>query len=127
MIDIESASFDCYNDTNTIYNFNQNKTIKKYNYSLNMPYILNDIELHVKRGNLIFVIGKNGAGKSSLLNSILGEMLKLYGYIGVRGNISYFSKKPWLFNGTIRNNILLNFDGINLFNNINKLTYFFFR
>lgn len=117
MIEIESASFDWFN-LNNIYNNNQKNKIKlmkkqtKNIHSSSMfcaPYILNDIELRVQSKHLICVIGDSGAGKSSLLNLILGEMSKIYGYVGIRGNISFCSQKSWLFNGTIRENILLNF------------------
>lgn len=32
---------------------------------------------------------KVGSGKSSLLNAILGEMHKVYGYVGIRGTVAY--------------------------------------
>lgn len=38
---------------------------------------------------LIQTFLKVGAGKSSLLSAILGEMHRVYGYVGVRGSVAY--------------------------------------
>ncbi|XP_058067677.1 ABC transporter C family member 13 isoform X8 [Magnolia sinica] len=51
-----------------------------------------------------------GSGKSSLLNSILGEMLLVHGSIYSRGSIAYVSQVPWILSGTIRDNILFGKD-----------------
>ena len=44
--------------------------------------------------------------QSSLLNVILRELDPLKGSCQVRGKISYASQEPWIFSGSIRNNIL---------------------
>ncbi|XP_053167888.1 ATP-binding cassette sub-family C member 4 isoform X2 [Hemicordylus capensis] len=44
--------------------------------------------------------------KSSLLSAILGELSASKGFIDVRGRIAYVSQQPWVFSGTVRNNIL---------------------
>ena len=36
---------------------------------------LNDLSLHVRRGDFISIIGANGAGKSTLFNAICGSFL----------------------------------------------------
>ena len=36
---------------------------------------LKNINLHVKKGELVFIIGKVGAGKSSLLSTVIGDLL----------------------------------------------------
>ena len=36
---------------------------------------LKDIDLDIKKGEFVIIIGKVGAGKTSLINSIVGEML----------------------------------------------------
>ena len=36
---------------------------------------LKDIDLDIKKGEFVIIVGKVGAGKTSLLNAIAGEML----------------------------------------------------
>jgi ABC-type multidrug transport system fused ATPase/permease subunit len=67
---------------------------------------LSNINLSVSRGQLIAVIGKVGSGKSSLLNSLLGEMERIKGHIGMRGTVAYVPQQPWIQNETVRNNIV---------------------
>lgn len=44
--------------------------------------------------------------QSSFLQTILGELKPSHGQIRINGKISYASQEPWLFAGTVRNNIL---------------------
>ncbi|CAH1736130.1 unnamed protein product [Aphis gossypii] len=74
---------------------------------LNQPdNCLNNINLSVRPGRLVAVIGPVGAGKSSLIQAILRELPLCEGSISVSGTISYASQEPWLFNGSIQQNIL---------------------
>uniref|UniRef100_A0A158PA92 ABC-type glutathione-S-conjugate transporter n=1 Tax=Angiostrongylus cantonensis TaxID=6313 RepID=A0A158PA92_ANGCA len=70
------------------------------------PATLKDIDLNVVSGSLIAVVGKVGAGKSSLLSALLGEMEKLRGKITIHGKLAYISQLPWIQNMTVRDNIL---------------------
>ncbi|KAL7247993.1 hypothetical protein ACSBR2_002820 [Camellia fascicularis] len=65
-----------------------------------------DMNLEVKRGQTVAVCGPVGAGKSSLLHAILGEVPKISGSVNVIGSIAYVSQAPWIQSGTIRDNIL---------------------
>ncbi|XP_072935953.1 probable multidrug resistance-associated protein lethal(2)03659 isoform X1 [Epargyreus clarus] len=67
---------------------------------------LTDLSLTVKPGKLIAVIGPVGAGKSSLLHVLLRELPLLKGAVHVGGTVSYASQEPWLFAGSVRQNIL---------------------
>ncbi|KAF0749577.1 putative multidrug resistance-associated protein lethal(2)03659, partial [Aphis craccivora] len=67
---------------------------------------LEKINLTVRPGQLFAVIGTVGAGKSSLLQAILRELPISEGRISVHGVISYSSQEPWIFSGTIQQNIL---------------------
>ncbi|NXQ39329.1 MRP4 protein, partial [Catharus fuscescens] len=73
--------------------------------SLETPALQN-ISFTVRRGELLAVIGPVGAGKSSLLSAVLGELPKDSGLINVTGRIAYVSQQPWVFSGTVRSNIL---------------------
>ncbi|KNC31637.1 putative multidrug resistance-associated protein lethal(2)03659 [Lucilia cuprina] len=69
-------------------------------------YTLDDVNLRVQPGTLVAIIGPVGAGKSSLIQSILGELHPESGTIKTNGTVSYASQEPWLFTGTVRQNIL---------------------
>ncbi len=68
--------------------------------------VLSDIDLRIPVGSLCCVVGKVGAGKSALLHSILGEMLKLEGSVSVSGSVSYASQSAFILNASVRENIL---------------------
>ncbi len=55
---------------------------------------------------LCAVVGAIGSGKSTFLNAILGELEVDNGTITINGSISYASQEPWLFEGSVRNNIV---------------------
>uniref|UniRef100_F1KS39 Multidrug resistance-associated protein 1 n=1 Tax=Ascaris suum TaxID=6253 RepID=F1KS39_ASCSU len=78
----------------------------KANVKVETNAAITDINMEIPRGNLIAVVGKVGCGKSTLLNALLGEMEKLRGYIGVRGQMAYVPQQPWIQNLTLRENII---------------------
>lgn len=65
-----------------------------------------DINLEVTEGKLCVVIGQVGSGKSTLLQVILGELELDEGTIEVNGVLSYAAQESWLFEGSIKNNIV---------------------
>ncbi|KAI4355527.1 hypothetical protein L6164_004290 [Bauhinia variegata] len=67
---------------------------------------LKDINLDIKRGQKVAVCGPVGAGKSSLLHAILGEMPRISGTVTAQGTVAYVSQTSWIQSGTIRDNIL---------------------
>ncbi|KAK9737636.1 ABC transporter transmembrane region [Popillia japonica] len=67
---------------------------------------LSNISMELRPRKLIAVIGPVGSGKTSLLHAILKELPLEEGTIDVNGEISYASQEPWLFAGTVRQNIL---------------------
>ncbi|KAG4106141.1 P-loop containing nucleoside triphosphate hydrolase protein [Neocallimastix lanati (nom. inval.)] len=67
---------------------------------------LNDINIQIKRNSLTAIVGAVGSGKSSLINSIIGEMKREGGKITLGGTISYCSQQAWIQNATVRDNIL---------------------
>lgn len=68
--------------------------------------ILQDIDLDVKKGELIALIGRVGDGKSSLLGAILGEMTRSDGSVTLRGEVAYFSQSSWILSATVKDNIV---------------------
>lgn len=68
-------------------------------------FMLKGIDIEVRKGSLVFVIGSIGAGKSTLLQVLLQELPSVDGAIKINGSISYASQENWIFNSTIRQNI----------------------
>ncbi|KAM7238066.1 hypothetical protein CapIbe_011024 [Capra ibex] len=67
---------------------------------------LQGLSFTVRPGELLVVVGPVGAGKSSLLSAVLGELPPSQGKVNVHGRIAYVSQQPWLFPGTVKSNIL---------------------
>lgn len=64
------------------------------------------MNLEIDPGSLGMVIGTVGAGKSSMINALLGEMTLKRGSFDIRGGISYVSQDTWIRNLNVRDNIL---------------------
>ncbi|KAJ7325678.1 hypothetical protein OS493_029102 [Desmophyllum pertusum] len=67
---------------------------------------LSDITLNASNGDMLVITGAVGSGKSSLLTAILGELPLCKGEISYHGKVAYVPQIPWVFSGTIRENIL---------------------
>lgn len=65
-----------------------------------------DMNLNIIPGALCAVVGQVGSGKSTLLNVILGELQLDKGTLTINGTLSYASQEAWLFEGSIRSNIV---------------------
>ncbi|KAG3233399.1 ABC transporter C family member 4, partial [Phytophthora idaei] len=72
--------------------------------------VLTDVNLIVKKGDLVVVRGPVGSGKSSLCSTLLGEMVKMDGKVSVNGKVAYYAQQPWIQNMTIRENITFGHD-----------------
>ncbi|KRX01143.1 P-loop containing nucleoside triphosphate hydrolase [Pseudocohnilembus persalinus] len=69
--------------------------------------ILKDINFKAESGNIYGVIGTVGAGKSSFLQALLGEMDFISeAVVQKNGRIAYVPQISWLQNATIKENIL---------------------
>jgi ABC-type multidrug transport system fused ATPase/permease subunit len=64
------------------------------------------VSLRVRPGALVGVVGPVGAGKSSLLSALLGEMACVAGRAKVRGSLALLAQQPWIQNLSLRENIL---------------------
>jgi ABC-type multidrug transport system fused ATPase/permease subunit len=92
--------------------------------------MLSNINVKVKPGNLVAVVGPVGSGKSSLLSAVLGEMYKQSGFVNttvtfvwhpgtcdrivskvltraivLQGSIAYVPQQAWIQNATFKDNI----------------------
>ena len=70
---------------------------------------LQGVNLEVREGELLAVVGATGVGKSSLCAAMLGEMVRVSGSLSgsvVGGVIAYAAQSAWILNATVKENIL---------------------
>ncbi|XP_029282601.1 multidrug resistance-associated protein 1-like, partial [Cottoperca gobio] len=67
---------------------------------------LQSINMKVKTGSLVAVVGHVASGKSSLLSAILGEMERRSGFVSVKGSVAYVPQQAWIQNASLKDNIL---------------------
>ena len=60
----------------------------------------------MNQNELFAIFGRVGSGKISLLMALLEEMHIVQGKVNVRGSVFYVPQEPWIFTGSIRQNIL---------------------
>ncbi|XP_069836112.1 ATP-binding cassette sub-family C member 2-like [Dendropsophus ebraccatus] len=65
-----------------------------------------NINLDIKEGHLVAVVGAVGSGKSSMVSAMLGEMDHVKGQINIKGSLAYVPQQAWIQNATLRDNIL---------------------
>ncbi|XP_004691800.1 PREDICTED: multidrug resistance-associated protein 6 [Condylura cristata] len=69
------------------------------------PPCLHRINLTVPQGYLLAVVGPVGAGKSSLLSALLGELSKMEGSVSIRGPMAYVPQEAWVQNTSVVENV----------------------
>ncbi|KAL5288615.1 ABCC4.2 family protein [Megaselia abdita] len=67
---------------------------------------LKELNIRITENQIVGVIGEVGSGKSTFLDTLLGEVPIVNGKLAINGKISYASQQPWVFEGTIRDNIV---------------------
>jgi ATP-binding cassette subfamily B protein len=92
----------------------------KYQYSKDLPFILNNVNFEINKGDKIAIKGKTGTGKSTLINIIIGLLNPTEGKLIVddieinednqiawQKNISIVPQSIFLNNATILENIAI--------------------
>lgn len=70
---------------------------------------LENISFSAHKGELSCVVGRVGAGKSSFLQTLLGDLYKIKGEVVVRGKVAYVAQSPWVMNASVRENIVFGY------------------
>uniref|UniRef100_UPI00398E4D16 ATP-binding cassette sub-family C member 10 isoform X2 n=1 Tax=Pristiophorus japonicus TaxID=55135 RepID=UPI00398E4D16 len=102
-VELHDASFSWITSETSSHPSNENDTGHEGSLKL-----LN-LNLMMKQGELIGVVGKVGCGKSSLLAAIMGELSRLSGEVYVSTQVEGFglaAQEPWIQFTTVRENIL---------------------
>lgn len=99
-------------------NFKGDIKFKDINFAYDEALVLKDVNIHVKSGEFIGLVGHTGSGKSTLMvllqrfydlkeGQILIDDVDFMEYTKqeVRSNIGYVLQEPALFSGTIKSNI----------------------
>jgi ABC-type multidrug transport system fused ATPase/permease subunit len=93
----------------------------KFQYSPASEFVLEKIDLHIKAGTSAAIVGPSGAGKTTLIDLILGVLEPQEGYVHISGMkpaeassrwagaISYVPQNVVISSGTIRDNVSLGF------------------
>ncbi|SCN97522.1 related to multidrug resistance-associated protein [Fusarium fujikuroi] len=68
--------------------------------------LLTNINLQISPGTLNMLVGRVGCGKSSLLRTIIGELIPSEGTVKTQDSLAYCDQVPWLRNTTIRENVV---------------------
>jgi len=118
-----------FEEMSSAFDFHSKIEFKNINYSYfsKKKFILNRANFYINKNSKVFIAGKTGAGKSTILDILAGLLKVNEGEIYIDGNridsnkyylkdrISYVTQSPFLMNETIKNNVCLGVDEI-LFN-----------
>ena len=118
LLDIEEEKLDYKTNIEIKGSINVSNLSFSYN---NCDNVLNNVNLNIKEGSKVLILGHSGSGKSTILK-LLYKYYKVnrgmiyinnidindYSLRDIRSNIVYISQDDILFTDTIRNNITLN-------------------
>ena len=100
-------------------------TFKNVDYSYGFHPILSNVTIQIPANKTIAIVGESGAGKTTVLDMIVGLILPQHGAIflddkdyqdldlsALRSQIGYVTQEPVIFNDTIANNVSFWAEGI---------------
>ncbi|XP_011377129.1 canalicular multispecific organic anion transporter 1 [Pteropus vampyrus] len=99
-LDTSAIRHDCNFDT--VVQFSE----ASFTWDQNSEATIQDVNLDIRPGQLVAVVGTVGSGKSSLMSALLGEMENIHGHIAIKGTVAYVPQQSWIQNGTVKDNIL---------------------
>jgi len=112
-IHVRDAVFSHQNQDQSLFNqmceeLNEEKPGDPKEAEVNKDFRLKIDDLMIKKGELVFVIGRIGAGKSSLVGALLGELSAVTPETSVKinGRVTYCSQQPFLMTKSVQENIV---------------------
>jgi ATP-binding cassette subfamily C (CFTR/MRP) protein 1 len=78
--------------------------------SSNSAFVLRNVNLTLRRGELVAVVGRIGSGKTSLIAALTGDMEMASGKVTWGTSFAVCPQQPWILNATIRDNITFGTD-----------------
>jgi ABC-type bacteriocin/lantibiotic exporter with double-glycine peptidase domain len=91
-----------------------------FRYGVSSPLVVKDVSLRIEPGQMVAIIGRSGAGKTSLANLLLGLYLPTSGRVvydgmdlnsvdlrSLRSQMGSVLQEPAFFNSSLRDNITL--------------------
>jgi len=67
---------------------------------------LTQVDIKIRQGDLVAIVGPVGSGKSTLMSALLGELYLESGAVSVSGKIAYVSQSAWIPNDSLQDNVL---------------------
>ena len=92
--------------------------ISNLSFAFDDKLIFDDLNLHVKKGEHVAILGRSGVGKSTLASLIRGDLIAQQGTLDLSGiapayannveeKIGVINQSPYIFNASIRSNLSL--------------------
>ena len=110
------TSFHRKNSSITVSHFNKDNSITSCNENITQrsstinATCLFDINIEIQKNKFIGIVGSIGSGKTAFLRSIMGQIRLIKGKVAVRGLTAYVAQDAWIFNGTVRDNIVFGYE-----------------
>jgi ABC-type multidrug transport system fused ATPase/permease subunit len=122
------------------FNFSDQLELKNisFKYNNSEDYVIEDANIKIKKNEIVGMIGKNGSGKSTVCNLLLGLLKPQKGsiiidnkldinknYVNYRKMLSFVPQKIYLINDTIKKNIMFGSEDEEINNfNVDKIKNF---
>mmetsp|Transcript_41879 Transcript_41879/g.73524 ORF Transcript_41879/g.73524 Transcript_41879/m.73524 type:complete len:1555 (-) Transcript_41879:84-4748(-) len=79
-----------------------------FSWTRDGPVALSEIDISVRHGELLAILGDAGSGKTTLLHAMLGELCRrgVDSQVLRPQRIAYCAQTPWIFDGTLKDNVV---------------------